>query len=177
MKKILLSLLLASSAGLASAYNFNVNNQSNYTIKVYNGATSDTHYVSPHSSQNLNLINGNAYQIQYTYTNYYKQTIPDNLGVISQDNNSGYISISLSQPGVSSTHAFPPDDPRYPTETVISWQLTQFSIGGTSYQTPINMLNWPAAPSVNGCQNASWGATCSASGGSGASITFTNNSY
>lgn len=177
MKKLLVALALIGTSGLASAYTLQVNNQSNYQIKVYNGATSDTHYVQAHSSQSMNLINGNSYQIQYTYTDAWGRSIPDNLGNISEDNNNGWVTVSLSQPAVPAFHQFTPDDPRYAQETVIPWQLASMRIGNNTYQTPVYLRNWPKAPIVAGCDNRDWGTMCNANGSSGTYLEFNNNSY
>lgn len=173
-KKLLAVVLLGSMATMASAYSFTVNNQSNYDLKVYNGFTQDTHYINAGTTQTLELQNSYTYQISYTYTNYYKQAIPDQLGSISQDNNTQAVSINLQQPSAYGKNPFPPTDPRAATTTVIPWQAVNVTIANQNFgSTPL--YNWPDAANLNGCSNATWGTTCT--GTTSGSITFNNNPY
>lgn len=131
-------------------YNFTVDNQSQYDLKIYNGMTSDSHVVSAHTSQNLSLLSSNVYTIQYQYTGG-----TDSLGSINRDANNGNITISISQSSAP---------------TAATWYANNVTVGGRNFGSTL-IANWPKAPSIPGCVNTPYEADCTGNGNS-ASVTF-----
>ncbi|MCF6776681.1 hypothetical protein L3V83_08880 [Thiotrichales bacterium 19X7-9] len=155
-----LKLLLVTSAfvvtsSLALSYTLTIKNHSDYTIGVLNGATSYDNTVGKGSTKSFNLTDGNNFQIYYNHP-WGSTFIKDYLGGITRDGNSGYISVTLQQPGQIDT----------------TWHIDNLIIGNKNYGST-ELKHWPKAPSLPGCNNQSWGSICSYSASS-TTMTYTN---
>ncbi len=135
------------------AYTATVSNDSAYEIQIYNGTTGFLAIVEPSEKKNIELVDGNQYQLRYTGSTL---VLFDNLGSIARDGNSEFISVTFQQP----------------QDENIIWWVKNLIIGSNSYGDA-KFKSWPDAIYIPGCNNQEWGATCNSSGDS-LSITFTN---
>lgn len=152
IKKLSLAALLAGMFSASFAFNFSVDNQSKYSLKVYNGKTGDSHIVAAYTRQSMSLLDSNTYTVQYQYGSV---GATDSLGSVTRDPNSNYISVGIQQSSA-------------PAEA--TWYANDVTIGGRDFGSTL-VANWPAAPSISGCINGQYDTVCSGSGDS-ASITF-----
>ncbi len=157
MKKLITAVAIIAGTLVTPAlyaYTLTVHNNSDYTVGLYNGATGYDNTVTPHATKEFNLSDGDNFQVYYNAP-WGSGYIKDYLGGVSRDGNAGYMSLTLQQPGQP-----------------VNWYESNVTVGNTNFGSS-ELKHWPDAASIPGCNNQSWGTTCSAAGDSG-SITLSN---